>query len=168
MGSNKHGKEAWELVADEIDYTGVMDHEIRAVERIMAKRRCDEGVENSSYYKIDKTPIPGLQTQYGYAFIYPLGASIYYSSQGDRLQQMLTIAHELGHIYYEHASPYTVNMNTSNISDPEKENEAYRFAYELIKRRSIQYGNAQFITERQFTNDEIVKRIKDIFPEYIP
>ena len=161
---------AFAMVVDEVLNDCILDSEIRAVEKIMTKRNKTKGL--MSGYKIIKRQKIIKSPTIGFALLYPHGAEIYFCSEGTRVQKMIAVGHELGHIILEHidAQPHQNSHLTTRhghtFINPEQEQEASQLAYLFVRRRSRQYLDKEFVKERQHSDEVILAAIKNIHPEY--
>jgi len=157
---------AFDDVVTEIEYDGILDHEVRAIEVLMAKKKLGFGRRK---YKIHKFQSNSLDSpKKGYAYVYSWGAEICYSPHGTRLQKMIAVGHELGHILFEHIGlENSQNSSSFGRVDPEQEEEAYKFAELMAKRRSKQYSDKTFVQSRQHTDSQIEIAIREIHPNYV-
>ena len=168
MDLRKKTHDKFVKLANEIDSDGILDHEILALERIMVERRKAERVANSHRYKIHKTQKNDLDINQGYTFVYRLGASIYYSPKGTRLQKMIAVGHELGHIYLGHVDVDVTGLpnNTTRVVNLVHESEASYFAKLIIARRTNQYSDTKWVNERIYSPSDIEVAILKIQPDY--
>ncbi len=145
----------------EIDANGYLDHETRAVEKLVSDAYSTEG--KAIRFKIYKNESPRSKYDIGAAFISQNNtAVIHYSQNGSRLDKLLAIGHELGHIALDHVNPLIPMHNTKSIKDKKRETQATYFARLVTARRAGQYGDKDFYESRHFDEESIDKAIVDL------
>ncbi len=145
----------------EIDANGYLDHETRAVEKMVSDAHSTKG--KTIRFKIFKHECPRSRYDVGAAFICKnYTADIHYSERGSRLDKLLAIGHELGHIALNHVNPMVPFCNTAVIKDRKMETQATYFARLVTARRAGQYGDKDFYESRHFDEESIDKAIVDL------
>jgi len=154
---------AFDELCDILDDGRYLDHEIRAVEWARTKR----GSYSRPYTIIRKqTDSLSWDGKRGSALLFEHGAQIWYLKEGTRLQKMIVIGHELGHIYLSHLN-LDGEKNSDNLSTNKYlETQATYFAKQIVSRRSNLFNDKEYITERQFSNQTIEDRVKDFQSDY--
>ncbi|MCL2215818.1 MAG: ImmA/IrrE family metallo-endopeptidase [Defluviitaleaceae bacterium] len=147
------------LLHGQILYDGVMDHEVRAAEWYMTqlKKESDENLYGWRKFIIDKKPRADLGVNQGMAVVYPMYASIHYPESATRLQQRVSIGHELAHVCLRHEHDTQAlsggSTNTNLITNPIFETEA-TFLSNL------------FSLHRSDSPDDVSQAIMGIHPSY--
>ncbi|MCL2501125.1 MAG: ImmA/IrrE family metallo-endopeptidase [Defluviitaleaceae bacterium] len=159
---------AFNIMVNEINSDGILDHEVRAIETLMANKKQSEYRGQQRIYKIIKHQNCSIDSPHkGFAFVHPWGATIIYSPHGTRLQKMIVIGHELGHIFLEHIGLGDKRGNTSyDRLDPKQEEEAFKFSGMIALRRSKQYRDNNFLEPRRYTSKQVDDAICDIYSNY--
>jgi len=144
-----------------------LDHEIRAVESAITKKLTPESEYGTSYTIQRKRTDSCKWTQInGITFICEEGAQIWYLAEGSRLQKMVTIGHELGHIYLAHLKLEGIRRSDALSKDRYTETQATYFSKLIVKRRAELFKNREYITERQPSLTEINSVIKSFQSDY--
>jgi hypothetical protein len=136
----------------EIELNGYLDHEIRAVEKIVSDRYSDE--IKATRFKIFKNQSHRAGKDTGAVFMSKnYTAILHYSSKGSHLDKILAIGHELGHIALDHVN--IINPITSGIiKDVRKETQATYFAKIIAKRLSVQCTSND-LKARHFSPEDV-------------
>lgn len=157
-------------VVIEIRRNGYLDREVRAVEQILSAKF--NRPRFPSEFVIFKNPSSPKSKEYqACAFTYgnraqinaPFDlylADILYPPEGKRLEKILLIGHELGHIALNHISIVDKNGSTINITDRKQETEATHFARLIAEEHVGANGSNYFLDDQHFEKDDIISTIK--------
>ena len=167
----KEWKNEAEKAFDEIcvilDDDRYLDHEIRAVESAITKKLTPESEYGNSYTiqrkKTDSCKWKGIK---GITFICEKGAQIWYLAEGTRLQKMITIGHELGHIYLAHLKLDGIRRSDRLSKDLYVETQATYFSKLTVKRRAELFRNKDYLAKRRLSLDEINAEIIEFQSDY--
>jgi hypothetical protein len=126
----KNGVEAaFREICEVLNKDRCLDHEIRAVELLRTEKFKKDGDYHRPYTIIRK-PSNKLGGKNAKAFVLILknGAEIRYMAEGTKLEQMIAVGHELGHIYLDHLSIYGDRNSVLMKKDELQEKQASYFS----------------------------------------
>ena len=145
-----------------------LDHEIRAAELLLTEMQTRETPDEARPYTIYRKQTSSLcwNGKRGSALLYKHGALIWYLKDGTRLQKMIVVGHELGHIYLHHINLNGVKNSDNLTKNRYLETQATYLSKKIIERRSALFQDTEYINERQVDNWQIDEEILSFQPDY--
>ncbi len=169
------------LVRATEEYLHSLDsNEIRQVQKLVKQKRKSDPkyvltekennilnhASDKVFYRIEKTPSAALSKGQGNVIFFDRGASLFYSSDGNYLEQHITISHELAHIIFHTFKDDDWNRKIKKTENNITEIQASYFAEIAMTARTEQFKDPTFVGLHRFDVAQIIAVIKGLQPYY--